>query len=99
MPRTTTVRLSKAAREFNVGISTIVEFLASKGHKIESKPNTKLDAEVYEILMDEFQDSKQLKEKSKQVGVSPQKRETVSISKEKAEEKKAEKEAANDSDS
>ncbi|MCA1763230.1 MAG: translation initiation factor IF-2 [Cryomorphaceae bacterium] len=99
MPRTTTVRLSKAAREFNVGISTIVEFLASKGHKIESKPNTKLDAEVYEILMDEFQDSKQLKEKSKQAGVSPQRRETVSISKEKEQEKKAEKESGSDSDS
>ena len=32
------VRLSKIAREFNVGLSTIVEFLHSKGIKISSDP-------------------------------------------------------------
>ena len=36
------VRLSKVAREFNVGISTIVEFLQDKGIKISSDPNAKL---------------------------------------------------------
>ena len=29
------IRLSKAAREFNVGINTIIEFLHKKGHKID----------------------------------------------------------------
>ena len=33
------VRLSKVAREFNVGISTIVEFLQDKGIKISSDPH------------------------------------------------------------
>ncbi|MCF8346332.1 MAG: translation initiation factor IF-2 [Bacteroidales bacterium] len=47
-------RLSKAAREFNVGISTIVEFLHKKGHDIDSNPNTKLDAELYDLLVDEY---------------------------------------------
>ena len=74
-----TVRLSKAAKEFNVGLATMVEFLASKGHDIESNPNTKIEAAAYEILRDEFQDSKQLKEKSKMMGVSTGKRETVSL--------------------
>ena len=74
-----TVRLSKAAKEFNVGLATMVEFLASKGHDIESNPNTKIEAAAYEILRDEFTDSKQLKEKSKMVGVSTGKRETVSL--------------------
>ena len=36
------IRLSKAAREFNVGTSTIVEFLAKKGQSIDPSPNTKL---------------------------------------------------------
>ena len=36
------VRLSKIAREFNVGLSTIVEFLHEKGIKISSDPNAKL---------------------------------------------------------
>ena len=88
--RSKTVRLSKAAREFNVGISTIVEYLASKGYEIESKPNTKIEADAYEVLVEEFQDSKQLKEKSKLAGVTPGKRETVSIKKEAVEPKKEE---------
>lgn len=74
-----TVRLSKAAKEFNVGIATIVEFLASNGHDIDANPNTKIDGDAYEILKNEFQDSKTLKEKSKLAGVSAGKRETVSL--------------------
>ena len=72
-------RLSKAAREFNVGISTIVDFLAKKGHKIESKPNTKLSAEAYEVLMQEFQTEKTVKEESKKVGINIRDHRTISI--------------------
>ena len=32
------VRLSKVAREFNLGMTTVVEFLASKGIEVEAKP-------------------------------------------------------------
>ena len=35
------VRLNKIAREFNLGIQTIVDFLASKGMEVDAKPNTK----------------------------------------------------------
>src|SRR5690606_1808946 len=63
----------------NVGIATIVEFLASNGHDIDANPNTKIDGDAYEILKNEFQDSKTLKEKSKLAGVSAGKRETVSL--------------------
>ena len=44
------VRLSKAAREFNLGIGTIVDFLDTKGIQVEAKPNTKLDPEVYALV-------------------------------------------------
>ena len=44
------VRLSKIAREFNVGLSTIVEFLHSKGIKISSDPNAKLTDEDYALV-------------------------------------------------
>lgn len=47
-------RLSKAAREFNVGISTIVEFLGKKGHDIDSNPNSKLDPDLYDLLEEEY---------------------------------------------
>ena len=36
------VRLSKAAREFNLGIGTIVDFLDTKGINVDANPNTKL---------------------------------------------------------
>lgn len=60
-------RLSKVAREFNVGTSTIVEFLHSKGKEIESSPNTKIDPELYELLQDEFSSEKSVKEKVEEV--------------------------------
>lgn len=48
------IRLGKAAGELNVGISTLVEFLASKGIEVAFNPNTKLSAEEFEILRNEF---------------------------------------------
>jgi translation initiation factor IF-2 len=33
-------RLVKIAKELNVGLATIVDFLASKGHIIENKPTS-----------------------------------------------------------
>lgn len=60
-------RLSKVAREFNVGTSTIVDFLQSKGKEIEPSPNTKIDPELYELLQDEFSSEKSVKEKVEEV--------------------------------
>ena len=64
-----TVRLSKAAREFNIGKNTIIQFLEKKGFKIESSPNTKLAPEMYELLVDEFQDEKAVKESAHKKGI------------------------------
>jgi len=90
--RKASVRLSKAAKEFNVGIKTIVDTLADKGIEIESKPNAKIEPAAYEVLMDEFQDSKQLKEKAKSAGKVTANKETVTIEREKEERKEKEEE-------
>ena len=58
-------RLSKVAREFNIGISTIVEYLSDQGIEIDPKPNTKIDGEIYDVLLGEFQSEKAVKEQSK----------------------------------
>lgn len=63
-------RLSKVAKEFNIGIHTIVEFLNGKGIEIESKPNTKLSEEAYAHLVREFQSEKNAKEESESLGSS-----------------------------
>ncbi|MFD1551614.1 translation initiation factor IF-2 [Putridiphycobacter roseus] len=86
----TAKRLNKVAREFNVSISTIVDFLASNGHEIDSKPNTKIEGEVLSILEQEFAADKTAKEKSQQASVKREKRETISLEDVKAPEDKEE---------
>jgi translation initiation factor IF-2 len=78
MSEAKSIRLNKVARELNVGLSTIVEFLTKKGYKVENNPNAKIDDEIYKILLGEFQTEKSDKEKSRQV-VSREKRETITL--------------------
>ena len=73
------IRLSKAVREFNVGMSTIVEFLHKKGFDVEATPNTKLSAEMYDLLNIEYKGEKYVKEKALSKDVSSSKRETITI--------------------
>ncbi len=60
-------RLSKAARELNVGITTIVEFLGKKGHEIDSNPNSKVDPELYDLLLDEYSSDLSVKKESEKL--------------------------------
>jgi len=47
-------RLSKIARELNVGITTLVDYLHKQGFKISTDPNTKIEADVHELLEKQF---------------------------------------------
>jgi translation initiation factor IF-2 len=73
------VRLSKVAREFNLGVHTVVEFLAGKGHKVDSNPNTKIGGDLYDLLNAEFGTSKAEKEASKQTVQLRQERESIML--------------------
>ncbi|WP_289182338.1 translation initiation factor IF-2 [Alistipes sp. UBA6068] len=48
------LRLIQVAKEFNVGINTITDFLHKKGIKSDGSPNTQVDADTYAILEKEF---------------------------------------------
>ncbi len=74
-------RLSKAAREFNVGIATIVEFLHKKGFVIDPNPNTKLPPEAYILLIKEYSTDLSAKKESEKLALKDlhRKKETVSI--------------------
>lgn len=61
------IRISKVAKEFNVGVSTIIEFLAKKGHKIDPSPNTKINKELYALLEKEYRSEKEVKMNSEQI--------------------------------
>lgn len=73
------VRLSKVAREFNLGMTTVVEFLASKGIEVEAKPNTKLDPETYALVRSNFQGDKETKEKAQASAATIQERESITL--------------------
>jgi translation initiation factor IF-2 len=87
-------RLSKAAREFNVGISTIVEFLHKKGFDLDPNPNTKLPHEAYILLVKEYSTDISVKKESEKLILKDlhRKKESVSIGdfSEKAEAEEAE---------
>src|SRR5213595_945300 len=64
----TTPRLMAAAKEFNIGKDTLVDFLAGKGFdKDELKPTAKLTIEMYRALQAEFQSDKVAKQKAVQI--------------------------------
>jgi translation initiation factor IF-2 len=74
-------RLSKAAHEFNVGISTIVEFLHKKGFDLDPNPNTKLPHEAYLLLVKEYSTDISVKKESEKLILKDlhRKKESVSI--------------------
>ena len=66
---TKTPRLLAAAKEFNIGKETLIDFLESKGFakRGELKDQTKLSEEMYRSALQEFQSDKVAKLKSDQI--------------------------------
>ena len=63
------IRLMKAAKEFNIGKDTLVEFLREKKFEVENKPNTVLSEEMYDELMLEYTQDKAAKKKSEKISL------------------------------
>jgi len=61
------MRLSQVARELNVGISTIVEFLHKKGIEIDSMPTAKIEAEFCDMLFNAFSSDQSAKKESEKL--------------------------------
>jgi translation initiation factor IF-2 len=76
------IRLSKACKDLNVGMTTAVEFLAKKGHKIVADPNYKLADDLHLLLAKEFNKDMALKIESERISQErhlKEKTETVAI--------------------
>lgn len=73
MPETTnnTPRLLAAAKEFNIGKETLIDFLSNKGFDMGGfgSPNARLTAVMYTALQSEFQQDKANKRKSDQIAL------------------------------
>jgi translation initiation factor IF-2 len=56
------LRLNKVLKELNISIQRAVEFLQSKGIEVDPRPTTKIDDEVYSLLLGAFQKDRQQRE-------------------------------------
>ena len=70
MSEINTPRLMAAAKEFNIGKDTLIEFLAGKGFSRDDlKPTAKLSEDMYRALLSEFASDKAVKQKSDQIEI------------------------------
>ncbi len=70
MSDSNTPRLMAAAKEFNIGKDTLIDFLAGKGFsKDDLKPTAKLSEAMYRSLQAEFSSDKLAKAKSDQIEI------------------------------
>lgn len=47
-------RISKIAKDLNIAVSTAVEFLRKKNIEIDDNPNTRIEEDIVDLLLDEF---------------------------------------------
>jgi translation initiation factor IF-2 len=68
MSEANTPRLMAAAKEFNIGKDTLIDFLVSKGFSSDDlKPTSKISEDMYRVLQTEFQQDKAAKQKAEQI--------------------------------
>ena len=69
------IKISKVAKDLNVALPTVVEFLRGKNISVDDGPNARIEEETAELLMKEFKSDKDTKDKSQQftAGRNPKK--------------------------
>lgn len=73
------VRLNAVVKELNVGMSTLVDFLAKKGFTVENKPTAKITGEMHQVLLSAFQSDKKVKDDAKALIKPKVKKEEVNL--------------------
>jgi len=64
-----TPRLLAAAKEFNIGKDTLLDFLKGKGFEVSDKPTSKITEDMYDALQKEFAKDKAVKLKSDEISL------------------------------
>jgi len=73
------LRLNKIARDLGVGISTMTDFLVKKGVAVDEGPNTKIEYDVYQMLLKEYSGDKKAKEESSKIELNAMRAKKESI--------------------
>ena len=55
------IKLIKACKELNIGISTAIEYCRRKGIHISSDPNTRIDDDTFQLLAKRFNTDMEIK--------------------------------------
>ncbi len=63
------IRLSKLTRQFNIGLSTLVDFLTGKGVTVNMDPNAKISDEYLPMIETKFGEEQKLKQDSEKVAI------------------------------
>ncbi|MCQ2346823.1 MAG: translation initiation factor IF-2 [Paludibacteraceae bacterium] len=69
------IKLIKACKELNIGMSTATEFFGKQGKNIATDPNTRIDDDLYMLLVKEFNKDMALKLEAEQQAQERQERE------------------------
>ena len=77
-------KISKVAKDLNVALPTVIEFLRKKDITIDDNPNTRVEDDIVDILIKEFKNDKDQKDKSEQFSSERQKERTKPVQKEQA---------------
>ena len=75
-------KISKVAKDLNVALPTVIEFLRKKDITIDDNPNTRVEDDIVDILVKEFKNDKDQKDKSEQFSSERQKERTKPVQKE-----------------
>lgn len=67
------IKISKAAKDFNISLPTVIEFLHSKGIDIDMNPNSRIDEDAYEVLKAKYGQDQAEKSKSEKFTTDRQK--------------------------
>ena len=73
------IKLIKACKELNIGMSTAVEFAAKRGHEIAMDPNTRIDDDLYLLLAKEFNKDMALRLEADKQALERQEREIPKV--------------------
>ena len=87
------ISLNKVLKELNISLDRAVEFLSSKKIDIEARPTSKIEQDVYDLLLDEFQTDKSDKDKLEEINTKKR----SELEEKQAEEKQAEEKQAEES--
>ncbi len=75
------IRIKKAATEFNISVGHVVDHLAAKGFEVDANPNAKITDEMYGVLLRDFGQDKKIKEQAAQISIGINKKEDVVLDK------------------